>query len=357
MDQREMTPWSNEDALQMIESFGNFEIEPLDEKINFEREFTKLDMDSDKRKNVAALVQYLPSLTAAKTLAQSYTVRFPDGLPHALTKLNQGGYGTMLRDGGKFVGTASLYSAAAQAAFLSAFTAMSICSSQYFLSEINRDLKVMKLNLDKILEFLYGEKKAELMSEASFVKYAYQNYNSIMEHEVQRIATIGSLQNAKKIAMKDIEFYMHDLDSTVNGKNQADFVGLVGKAFQIKESLELSMQLYGMSSVLEIYYSQNHESEYIKYIETELSSYIDKCEKRMLSSFSVLSKCINDHKSKLWEKIDKSPYEKSVGELMDLLNSGEESALRKSLRSVLNAASQTKEYVLRNDGTVYLKAS
>lgn len=215
----------------------------------------------------------------------------------------------------------------------------------------------MKLNLDKILEFLYGKKKAELMSEVSFVKYAYQNYGSIMEHETQKTATIGSLQNAKKVAMKDIEFYMSDLDSTVNSKDNSDITALVEKAFQIKESLELSMQLYGMSSVLEIYYAQNHEPRYIKYIEMEISSYIDKCEKRMLSSFSVLSKCLSDHKSRPWGKIDKSSYEKSVGEFVDSLGTGEESALRKSLRSVLQAATQTKEFYLRNDGTVYLRAS
>ena len=192
------------------------------------------------------------------------------------------------------------------------------------------------------------------MSEVSFVKYAYQNYSSIMSHGEQRIATIGSLQNAKKVAMKDVEFYMSDLDSTVNGK---DIVSLVEKSFQIKESLELSMQLYGMSSVLETYYAQNHDTSYNIYIENEMISYIDKCEKRILSSFSILSGRVRDYKGKLWEKIDKSDYEKSIGELVDSMNSGEESTLRKSLRSVLRATSQVTEYYLNKDGNVYLKVS
>lgn len=357
MSQEGMTILSDKDTLQMIEAFSGFEIMPQNDAVDFEHGFTKLDVDSDKKKHISALVQHVPSIMAAGSLAQSCVVRFPEGLPHALTKLNQGGYSTMIQEGGKFVGSASLYPAVAQAAFLGVFQTMSIASGQYFLSQINSELKVMKLNLDKILEFLYGEKKAELMSEVSFVKYAYQNYGSIMEHETQKTATIGSLQNAKKVAMKDIEFYMSDLDSTVNSKDNSDITALVEKAFQIKESLELSMQLYGMSSVLEIYYAQNHEPRYIKYIEMEISSYIDKCEKRMLSSFSVLSKCLSDHKSRPWGKIDKSSYEKSVGEFVDSLGTGEESALRKSLRSVLQAATQTKEFYLRNDGTVYLRAS
>lgn len=57
---------------------------------------------------------------------------------------------------------------------------MSIASGQYFLSEINNNLSAINQKADKILEFLYGDKKAELMSEVSFVNFAYQNYNSIM---------------------------------------------------------------------------------------------------------------------------------------------------------------------------------
>ena len=357
MDNQEETMVSfDSGTFQMIENIGNFEIVPQNDKIDFEHGFTKLEINPDKKKQVSALVQHIPSVMAAGTLAQSYVARFPEGLPHVLTKLNQGGYGTAIQESGKFVGSASLYSVAAQAAFLGVFQTMSIASGQYFLSQINSELKMMKLSIDKILEFLYEEKRAELMSEVSFVKYAYKNYCSIMEHEAQRIATISSLQNAKRIAMKDVEFYMNDLDSTVRGKEQSDIVALVEKAFKIKESLEMSMQLYSMSSVLEIYYSQNHETEYITYIETEISSYIDKCEKRMLSSFSVLSKCISDHKGRLWEKIDKSPYEKSVGEFIDSLNTGEESLLRKSLRSVLKKAARETEFHLTEDGNVYLRA-
>lgn len=356
-NQEEMISSLDEDSLQIIENIGNFEIVPQNNKIDFEHGFNKLDITSDKKKQVSALVQHIPSVMAAGTLAQSYIVRFPDGLPHVLTKLHQGGYGGMILENGRFVGSASLYPAVTQAVFLSVFTTMSIASGQYFLSQINSELKMMKFSLDKILEFLYEEKRAELTSEISFVKYAYQNYCSIMEHEAQRIATIGNLQNAKKVAMKDIEFYMNDLDSTVREKEQSNIVSLVEKSFKIKESLEMSMQLYGMSSVLEIYYAQNHETKYITYIQTEILSYIDKCEKRMLSSFSVLSKCISDHKGRLWEKIDKSPYEKSVGKFIDSLNTGEESMLRKSLCSVLKKAASETEFYLTKDGTVYLRVS
>lgn len=346
-----------ETSLQEIKSYGDFEIKPIEKKIDFSKGYTQLKMSRDQKKHMSVLVQNIPSLVAAGTLAETYVAVFPDGLHHTLMSLGQGGFSSTYIEGGKIAGTASLYSTATQAAILGAFTAMSIVSGQYFLSQINSELKVMKLNIDKILEFLYGEKKAELMSEVSFVKYAYQNYSSIMGCEPQRIATISSLQNARKVAMKDIEFYVSDLDSIVNGKDGSDVGTLTEKAMQIKESLELSMQLYGMSSVLEIYYAQNHEADYIKYIDSEMTSYIDKCEKRMLSSFSILKNRINEYKGSLLKKINKTAHEQAVGKLIESLNSGEESLLRKSLRESLWAASRTTEYYIDRDGEIYLRAS
>lgn len=48
-----------------------------------------------------------------------------------------------------------------------------------------------KLNL--ILNFLYEDKRVELMSQIDFVQYAYQNYGSIMAYSEQRMATVYGL--------------------------------------------------------------------------------------------------------------------------------------------------------------------
>lgn len=144
----------------------------------------------------------------------------------------------MIRENGKFVGSASFYSMSAQAALMRVFTAMSVASGQHFLSQINNEMRMMNMKLDEILEFLYGNKKAELMAEMSFIRYAYENYASIMLHEQQRIATITSLQEAKKVAMKDIEFYINDLETTVSYKTKdyAELESRTEKTFLIKEA-------------------------------------------------------------------------------------------------------------------------
>lgn len=186
---------------QMMQTSGDFEVVPCDSAINFEdsNRHKKLKLSSAQKMHISAFAQNTLPAIATGTIANAYVVKFPEGLPHTLTALKQGGVGSMIRENGKFVGSASFYSMSTQAAIMGTFTAMSVASGQYFLSQINNEMRMMNMKLDEILEFLYGDKKAELMAEMSFIKYAYENYLSIMVHEQQRIATIVSLQEAKKL--------------------------------------------------------------------------------------------------------------------------------------------------------------
>ena len=261
---------------------------------------------------------------------------------------------------GQIVGTAALEQTAIQAACLGAFTAMSIASGQYFLAEINGKLNMMRLSLDKILEFLYGDKRAELLSEISFIRFAYENYGSIMEHEQQRLSTIVSLQSARKVAMKDIEFYLADLVSTVTAKVQTDILETVEKATQIKDSLELSTQLYVMSELLEVFYSENYDDGFLRYIEEEATAYINKCDKRMLTSFSMLQQALTSHKDGIFKKTDKEVLEnqtRKIGDIVDRLNTAESSSLRELLHSALAAPEKRTDYYFNKDGDVFLKIS
>ncbi len=346
------------ETYSMIEKNAAFDIAPAADNLDFENnmKFSKLPLNSGQKMQMSALLQQAPLAMSAEALANAYTVSFPEGLPHTLTALKQGGFGSMVRVDGKFAGSASFYEMSAQAATLGAFTAMSVATGQYFMAQINSELKLINQKMDKILEFLYGDKKAELMSEISFVQYAYQNFASIMEHDVQRVATISSLQEAKKVAMKDIEFYLGDLDTkaTEEAKGFNSLEILVQNAFQIRGSLELSIQLYIMSSLLEMQFAQNMDKSYLSYLETEMVTYIDKCDKRILSSFSSLKGRIDAYKAKPMEKIDKTPYEEKIGKLIDSLNGGEESDTRKTIREVLHAQTKKTQYFVKKDGNVFV---
>ena len=354
-------PSEDRQALQQLEQSAGFEILPCETRLDFEdkNRFLPLELGASQKMSLSALASQMPAALSAGALANAYTVRFPQGLPHVLTALDQGGYAAMIRGAkGRFIGSASFYPMAAQAALMGAFTAMSVVSSQYFLKQIHSEMQVMNLKLDEILEFLYGDKKAELLAEMSFIRYAYQNFTSIMAHDVQRSATLISLQEAKKVAMKDIEFYIGDLDATVSRKVK-DFSELTertGKAFQLRESLNLSEQLFIMSSMLEAYYAQNLEAGYLSALESDMLSYIDKCDKRTLASFSTLKGQIAGYKAKPMEKVDKSTPDTRITSVIDALNNGAESSTRKAVRTALHAASKPAEYYLTQEGKIYIKA-
>lgn len=342
---------------EALQKACDFNIAPYEGAINIENssQYKKIELNAAQKTHLSALLQQVPSAVMTGKLTQMYTITFPEGLPHTLMQLKNGGFATpIIGADGKIAGMASLYPAMAEAAIFGVFTAMSVVTGQFFLFQINKELKKINQRLDKIIEFLYGDKKAELVSEINFTKYVYENYISIMTHKEQRIATISGLQQARKVAIKDIEFYMFDLENTINSiKSDRDIVPNLEKCYQTKDCLDLSVHLYMTSGLLEMYYAQNHDRNYIKYIE--------KSEKRMLGSFSKLHLLISNAKEyylkdKDGKQINKSDIEKQSREVVEALEDVGNSSIRKFLHFALNAATEKTEYYLSRNGDVYSKA-
>ena len=179
-----------------------------------------------------------------------------------------------------------------------------------------------------------------------------------MAHESQRTATLLSLQAAQKAAIKEMEFYMEDLDTTVHseaGTSRA-LASLTDQAFQMRNNLMLSMQLYIMSSLLEVSYAQNYDADYLQNLERTANSYLAQCDNCVLHSFRALHQRIDDYNPRLLEKVDKASWAKRMEEVLHLLESGEESALQKTLRSALHGTALEAEYYLSQDGNLYVKA-
>lgn len=345
-----------------LAELAHFEITSCNPACDLEdkNRFRKLEMTSGQRMQLSGLAQQLPSVAAGGLLSNAYTVRFPEGLPHTLTALKQGGFGSMIRgENGQFAGSASLFELSTQAALLNVFTVMSTVTGQYFLAEINSRMDKMNQKIDKILEFLYTEKKAELIAELNFVRYAHKNFTSIMEHEQQRLATIIGLQNAQRIALKDIEFYLNDLDSTVSAKakNFEELVEASASANRIYNSLELAMQLYVTGSLLEVYYAENFDQSYLMNVEEMNRIYIVRYERQVLSSYSKLNAKLEDIKLNARRVEEKTALQADIQAVIDHLNRYEESSLRKTLNSVLYAANKGMEYYLTTAGDVYCSAN
>lgn len=334
------------------------EIIPWDASELDTENFIRLDLDAKQRSKMTVAFSQLPTLAASETMSNAYIVRFPEGISGTLMQYKNGGYGTPIIGEKGIIGHASLEHLNFDAAALQAFSIMSIATGQYFLTQINSELDLINQKIDQIMGFLYGDKKAELIAEISFTKYAFQNFTSIMEHENQKIATIGSLQAAKKVAMKDIEFYMSDLATQAVAKaaKYQDFQELSETVFQIRQSLELAMELYVSSTIMESYYSENTDRSYLEAVKRDMIYYINKCNGRILSVFSKLNGRNSDYKAKLFEKVDTSVLDAQFEEIIHGLSSGENSKLHKLIEASTNINQRSQEYYLTKDGRVYLKA-
>lgn len=388
--QKEAEPMDNQDAnlqnentFELMKKFSAFDIIPCENALDLKDKsrFEKLSLTSEQKIQVSALSQQVPQAIATGTMAQAYIATFPEGLPHTLTALRQGGVGSPIRGETGFIGSASFYSLSTLAALMGAFTVVSAVTGQYFLSQINQELNVINQNISEILQFLYKEKKSELIAEVKFTQYAYQNYTSIMTHEAQRIATLCSLQHAKKIAMKDIDFYLNDLsgkiDSIISPKkySKSDTNSEQSPAeicIQIEKSIDLAIQLYVTSSFLEVYYSQNFDSAYIDFSTENIYQQIDDYRTRMLTLFSSLKGCMgtaSSEKDGFKQKISLSFIAKGdntsdiqtnntpdqINQIINNLSSRENLISKEKIKSILNTPKRESTYFFTSDGDVYFE--
>lgn len=178
---------------------NNFEIEPCDLAAITPGKYTNFPISKLGKSQMGLLQSQVINAIDSAALANAYIVRFPEGLPHTLMKLGQGGVSsTVVNASGRIAGTASLFDAQFLAVVSTSFSLMSFATGQYYLKNIYNNLDMINLKIDQILGFLYGEKSAELLAEISFVNEAYKNYSSIMKHDSQRLSVLVGLQDSKK---------------------------------------------------------------------------------------------------------------------------------------------------------------
>ena len=345
---------SETNVLQLIESVAksnrlDFEAKPVNTLANTA---VQLALSPAEKQSIANL---FPADSSARYMAMTFTNK----LPNLLNTLHNSNATLMVRDEfGHFVKGIAVGDLFEVMLTANTLTLMALASQQVMLSQIDSKLNLINKKLDDILQFLYGNKKAELLAEISFSKYAYENFTSISKHTEQRQATITSLQEGKKIALKDIEFYISDLDYAVktDPKMVGDAEKNAEKCLQICDSIDLSIQLYTLNCLLEVYYSQNTDAEYISYIEDDIRQYLDKCDKRMLSDLSKLQEHVKGGKIALpgRGKVDAS-ISKLVNQRHDDLNSHLIGDKQKELLDALHAIGQKSTYLITTDGDVYIE--
>ena len=271
--------------------------------------------------------------------------------------------GTLLNESGKIAAQTRLMPLNPYLLIRAGFSLLALIS-QIFLWSVHQKLNVINQKIDEILEFLYGDKKAELLAAISFTRYAYENFSSIMEHDGQRNATIQSLQSARMTAMQDVEFYLSDLHFTVSVDKSKEFPSktremqrIVEKALKSSECLDLSIQLCMTTNLLEIYYSQNYDPKYLRYVENDVGNYISRFEKQMIGDFNSLKTSLDTQwrKRRDKEKEEVVALIQRVDEKLTPLMNDKGDKLKSKLAKALHSLQKETECCISADGTTYLK--
>lgn len=310
---------------------------------------------------VSALAQCVPSVAATKAMGESFKVIYPEGVKGTLVRSGPGYLSVMRSDtSSDFVAHAHFVPLGSEALVMGAFTAMSAVTGQYYLHHINQELSEIQSKLDAVLDFLYDEKACELFAITKSVASVYANYDSILKSQEQRIASICTIQEAKIVSEKNIQFYARDMNRTINITD----VKKIGEQalHKLKDGLDnyrQAINLYGVCSLLEIFLSENFETPFLDYIRNDLKAHVDAHTKAMSKLEGKLSQIrqLAGSKDFVRQRFSGSRTESLDSFIRELQSQlGEKSPVKDFetiMTQVVNTYTKPTEFHVLKDGTIY----
>lgn len=320
--------------------------------------FRKIEFPEQASLTANSLLQLLPVAAVSDAASKTYILKFPEGVQGTLLHLRRGGYTTTIVDStSHFRGSASLHPVdSASIALFNVFSIASFATGQYFLRDISSKMSEINRKLDDVLTFLEDSKRTELLSELTFVKYAVNNYSTIMLSEPQRIATLSNIQRSKIRAVADIDFYTTELEHRTSAKDAQKTQQPVLVA---KQNLDLASQLYAISSIMEPYYAQNWNTVYLDNVLAEASLFLGRAKNKIAAAIGPYAKDIREaHKENFTSKFVKNPLnenEKQVLRISEELTIQVDHPLIAVIDSALKSPMKPSELYLAQDGSIYQK--
>lgn len=123
---------------------------------------------------------------------------------------------------------------------------------------------------------------------------------------------------------------------------------------QLKYGLDLSTQLYMLSSILEAYYSQNASQSYTTSIESSITEYMEQSKLRVVSFLSSFRQSISGMKllAAVQQK-DRKEYEEKLSSMIESLSGEHFADIRSQVSDSLRALSANPTYIMTEEGTAY----
>ena len=243
-------------------------VEPIEEKNLNKKKLNKIG-----NKNI--LISQIPNLVSSQQLSNAYRVIMPPNITGTLMqKKGTGGLltTTMKGENGKIVGHAGLESTSNMVSPLLIFTAMSVVTGQYFLSQINQSLNDVLNEINNIKKLLLLKEESDLFAHSIFLKRIFNDYTNISTSKELKIATLSNIQETINKLSSKIYFYTHitinELDNISNNGYEQELS--IKEIKNNLEKLKVSLDLRNMFILLEFSFSQSFDENSIENIKQNI---------------------------------------------------------------------------------------
>ena len=233
-------------------------------------------MASDELAQASMLLQYVPQFAALAAnnqavetafkaaTAGTFRISLPDGLHLAASKLTPGTYrGIGLSNAtNQVAGSAELIKNNAALSIpqapqiaLGVFSALSLATGQYFMTQINGKLETITDGIDRIEQFLENSRRSELTAACQELSEQTARIEYISsEHDASEIVT--HLNNIRMAVRKHIPHYqaqIHELTADMQAKDKAEDIDRkIQMVATYLQEYRYAVQIVAMTKVLEL---------------------------------------------------------------------------------------------------------
>jgi len=159
------------------------------------------------------------------------------------------------------------------------FSAMSMVTGQYFMTQINNNLIQIERSVASIQQYLEYDKKSKLQSEEEFLKMTQKTLPYILENKAQQQSTITSFQKIRMNSLANIKFYrmqISDLKNISEKKDKAeDVIENVKNISCLISEYWYSLYLFCFATCLEPMVAQNYSKDYLSILMDDMK---DRCD-------------------------------------------------------------------------------
>lgn len=178
------------------------------------------------------------------------------------------------------------------------FSVMSMVTGQYYMNQINNKLEKIEKSVEEVIKFLENDKRSGMESNEEYLRHVQNNYQSIIDNDDMRVATIATIQRIKIDSLSNVLFYkkqIGNLGYLNTKKDKADEINKnIYKTQMLVSEYWYSLYLYCFAAYLEPIIARDFDANHIQYILNDMKQ---KCE-RYKSDFGfwqeTLKKYINN---------------------------------------------------------------